>query len=179
MYERAFKILGIEPTTDGRVIRSAFVRLARIYHPDRFSGMPNDVRAEAERRMKEATEAYEQLRGARTAIAAAAQGVTRRTKNGKDPWDEVRRAREEVAARRAEQERSKARWLLWEELERQARQRAEEEAHLAIVLDEDIPPPDRPPEDSPVCARSSFARRLDEARQAQNGSEVPARRASD
>ena len=62
MQSQAFETLGIEPTIDGRAIRAAFVRLARIYHPDRFAGQPPDVRSEAERRMKEAAAAYELLR---------------------------------------------------------------------------------------------------------------------
>ena len=68
---KAFHVLGIEPTGDGRAIRAAFLRLARIYHPDRFAGQPDDVRVEAERRMKEATVAYEALRGTRQKSAAA------------------------------------------------------------------------------------------------------------
>ena len=62
MQSQAFQTLGIEPTIDGRAIRDAFVRIARIYHPDRFAGQPDDVRLEAERRMKEASAAYELLK---------------------------------------------------------------------------------------------------------------------
>ena len=62
MQSQAFQTLGIEPTIDGRAIRDAFVRIARIYHPDRFAGQPDDVRIEAERRMKEASAAYELLK---------------------------------------------------------------------------------------------------------------------
>jgi curved DNA-binding protein CbpA len=35
MFKKEFEILGIPPTSDGRVIRAAYVRLARTYHPDR------------------------------------------------------------------------------------------------------------------------------------------------
>jgi len=63
---QAFEVLGIPPTEDGRAVRAAFRRLAKIYHPDRFVEMPSDVRDEAERRMKEATTAYELIRSRKT-----------------------------------------------------------------------------------------------------------------
>ena len=40
MFAEAFQILGIEPTTNQRDIRAAYVRLVRIYHPDRSSTCP-------------------------------------------------------------------------------------------------------------------------------------------
>ncbi|MFY9588142.1 MAG: J domain-containing protein [Actinomycetota bacterium] len=168
MHQHAFEILGIEPTTDGRVIRNAFVRLARIYHPDRFMGMAADVRAEAERRMKEAVAAYEELRAMKK-TAAAPRFTSRTSKTKKDPWEEVRRARDAVMTRRLEQERSRARWMLWEELERQARERATYEAQQASIwiADDDgavrLPEPDESAEHVP----SALARRLADAR---NGS---------
>jgi curved DNA-binding protein CbpA len=178
MFDNAFKVLGIEPTTDGRIIRLAYVRLARIYHPDRFVGLPSDVRAEAERRMKEATAAYETLRAAKKTAAASAPASTRRGK--KDPWDEVRRAREAIVARRLELERSRARWLLWEELERQARDRAAFEAQQASTwLDDNGPSPRIPePSEYPVePERSGLSRRLEEARNGPSDALTPARRA--
>jgi hypothetical protein len=168
MHQHAFEILGIEPTTDGRVIRNAFVRLARIYHPDRFSGQSADVRAEAERRMKEAVAAYEELRAMKK--AATTPRFTPRVSKKKDAWEEVRRAREAVMNRRLEQERSRARWMLWEELERQARERADYEAQqVSSWISDDggtvrLPEPDEEPS-RPVP--SALAQRLAEAR---NGS---------
>lgn len=164
MFDTAFRVLGIEPTTDGRVIRSAYVRLARIYHPDRFVGMPDDVRLEAERRMKEAAAAYESLRAAKRTAAATMPPQAKRSH--KDPWEETRRVREAVAARKLEQERSRLRWLLWEELERQARDRAAYEASL-IVLDDDarsatVRP--EPTEPQGLPQRSQLSRRLEAAR---------------
>ena len=179
MFDNAFKVLGIEPTTDGRVIRTAYVRLARIYHPDRFIGMSPDVRAEAERRMKEVTGAYESLRAVKRTAAAAAPRT--RTKGGaKDPWEQARRAREAVLARRLEQEQSRARWMLWEELERQARERARLEAQQASewITDDGttvrLPEPDTSVEAVP----STLSRRLAEARNGRDSSPVPARRGS-
>ena len=165
MFDHAFKILGIEPTTNSRAIRDAYRILVRIYHPDRFVGMPDDVRAEAERRMKELAAAYETLRSAkRSAATKPPQTVASRRRN-KDPWEEVKRVREEATRRRREQEESRRRWLLWEELERQARDRAEYEAGLITLGEEapikifDAPEPARDSE-----PESMLARRLKAAR---------------
>ena len=158
----AFRVLGIEPTTDGRLIRSAYLRVARIYHPDRVIGMPEDVRVEAERRMKEATEAYASLRTAKKTIASAPPPSKHGTK---DPWEDVRRVREAMAARRLEQEQSRKRWLLWEELERQARERATYEASLAVLADEDPVRIVRSrPADPEPQQQSLLSRRLETAR---------------
>jgi curved DNA-binding protein CbpA len=164
--DRAFEVLGIEPTSDGRVIRNAFLRLARIYHPDRFSGMPEDVCAEAERRMKEATLAYEELRGRKPASRVEQPRPHR--KQVDDVWAQARRWREAISARRAEDERNRRRWGLWDQLEREARERAESEATLLAQLAEDLggrvakrsTPPLELEEPPP---RSLLARRLEEA----------------
>lgn len=136
--DRAFAVLGIEPTNDHQVIRKAFVRLARIYHPDRFAGQPEDVRVEAERRMKQALAAYDVLRSARRSASKAATTARTPKTRGHDPWEEARRAREAILVRQAEVERSRARWLLWEELERQARQRADAEAQFVATFVDDL-----------------------------------------
>jgi curved DNA-binding protein CbpA len=133
----AFKILGIDPTNDGHVIRSAYVRLARIYHPDRFVGMPEDVRIEAERRMKEVAVAYQELRTLKRRSDRIADDASPTLRN--DLWERAKRARDTVGEIRLEHERSRTRWLLWEELERQARDRAEWEARMASQLAKDDP----------------------------------------
>jgi curved DNA-binding protein CbpA len=175
MFEDAFKILGLEPTTSSRAIRDAYVRLVRIYHPDRFVGMPDDVRAEAERRMKELSAAYEGLRSAKRKAAKSpppTPAASRRKK--KDPWEEVKRVRAEAAQRRREQEESRHRWLLWEELERQARERAAYEASLATLAEDaqiripEATEPAREPE-----PESMLVRRLKVARGAQGDELVP------
>jgi len=125
----AFKILGIDPTSDGDAIRRAYLRLARIYHPDRFAGLPDDVRAEAERRMKEATAAYEELRSSKQDPVDPDRITV-----PADRWERAKRARDAVEKIRVEQERTRARWQLWEQLEHQARDRAEWEARLASQL---------------------------------------------
>jgi curved DNA-binding protein CbpA len=49
-----YGILGVMPTAEDVVIRAAYRALVQRYHPDRYSGPPDD----AERRMKEINEAY-------------------------------------------------------------------------------------------------------------------------
>jgi curved DNA-binding protein CbpA len=159
----AFKILGIEPTNDGHAIRRAYLRLARIYHPDRFAGLPDDVRVEAERRMKEATAAYEELRSAKLDAADPARSAV-----PADRWERAKRARDAVEKIRVEQERTRARWQLWEQLEHQARDRAEWEARLASQLSGAAPrASQRTPEpdpDGPAGFTSSSTRKLGAAR---------------
>jgi curved DNA-binding protein CbpA len=128
MQREAFETLGIEPTIDSRAIRAAFVRIARIYHPDRFADQPDDVRKEAERRMKEASAAYELLRASNRAIQSG-QSIL----NDKDIQDRARKYREAMEVRRREEERNRARWLRWEVIEKEARARAEAESELAAA----------------------------------------------
>ena len=158
MQRRAFEILGIEPTTDQDLIRRAFIRLARIYHPDRFAGMPDDVRLEAERRMKQATVAYETLIAADKSAAETARSIST---NKHDAWEVARRAREAMAQLRAENETRRKRWHVWEQLERQARERADLEAKLAGFDSEDVIELDEP---APIPRVSSLSQRLDQAR---------------
>ena len=174
MFEDAFKTLGIEPTTKSRAIRDAYVRLVRIYHPDRFVGMPDDVRAEAERRMKELSAAYESLRAAKRKAAAKAPPTPASRRRKKDPWEDIKRIREEAAQRRLQQEESRRRWLLWEELERQARERAEYEAGL-VALGDDAPimVPDAPKPAGDPEPESLLSRRLKAARGTQGDSLIP------
>jgi len=175
MREQAFEILGIRPTDDGRAIRAAFVRLARIYHPDRFVGQPDDVRAEAERRMKDATFAYESLRD---------MGRSERVDPPLDEAELEERAekyRVAIAAKHAEEERSRARWRRWDQIEREARERADVEARIAAMIRDDIegqpspgpkpraaapiaPPPIPVPKARPAKRGSLFEERLAAAR---------------
>jgi len=128
MQSQAFETLGIEPTVDGRAIRAAFVRIARIYHPDRFADQPEDVRLEAERRMKEASAAYELLRASNEAITSG-QSVF----NDKDLQERTRAYRKAMEERQREEEKNRARWARWEAIEKAARAKAEQESELARV----------------------------------------------
>jgi curved DNA-binding protein CbpA len=166
---KAFHVLGIEPTGDGRAIRAAFLRLARIYHPDRFAGQPDDVREEAERRMKEATVAYEALRGTRQKSAAARPSI-----DDKELQERARAFAKIVEAKQAEEKRNRARWQRWQELELQARARAEVEAEIAAAIAEgngvSFRAPsvhrdeEKPSDQKPEMPASAFAQRLDAAR---------------
>lgn len=126
MQSQAFQTLGIEPTIDGRAIRAAFVRIARIYHPDRFADQPDDVRLEAERRMKEASAAYELLKTS-NGLLAAGQTVLK----DKDLQERARAYRKAMEERQREEEKNRARWKRWEVIEKQARDKAEQESNLA------------------------------------------------
>jgi curved DNA-binding protein CbpA len=129
MGNQAFQVLGIAPTEDGRAIRAAFLRIARIYHPDRFVDGPDDVRKEAERRMKEATVAYESLRAEAKAPAKKHPAI-----DDKELERRAKKFREEIEAKRLRDERDRARWLRWEAAEARAREAAELEAEMAAHL---------------------------------------------
>ncbi|MGZ4211379.1 MAG: J domain-containing protein [Actinomycetota bacterium] len=131
MQNEAFETLGIQPTADGRAIRAAFVRLARIYHPDRFVDQPEEVRLEAERRMKDAAAAYEFLRNSSRSASTPA-----RTPSIDDKELEARALeyREAAEARERQDERNRARWSRWAAIEQDARRRAEAEAEIAAMI---------------------------------------------
>jgi len=185
MSNQAFQVLGIAPTHDGRAIRAAFLRIARIYHPDRFVGVPDDVRQEAERRMKEATAAYELL-----------QATVKVSKKRKQAIDEkelairAKRLREQIEARSLRDERDRARWLRWEAAEERAREAAELEAEMAARIGSDAedahghatrvfePAEQHPIEYGRGKTRDPLAERLDAARRGVENPLVP-RRASD
>ena len=133
MQSQAFETLGIEPTVDGRAIRAAFVRIARIYHPDRFADQPDDVRLEAERRMKEASAAYELLRASNEVITTGKSVF-----NDKDLQERARAYRKAMEEREREEERNRARWARWEAIEKESRLKAEAESELARAAMADV-----------------------------------------
>jgi curved DNA-binding protein CbpA len=178
MSNQAFAILGIEPTTDGRIIRSAFLRLARIYHPDRFVDMPDDVRAEAERRMKEATIAYESLRTAKSKDEPPPAPI--------DDAEIHRRAakyREAAEKKKKMDEYDRARWRAWEEAEKRARDKARMEADIASRLEQEmngfrVPSDAKPTTEAPepealAGKKSRFNERLDAAKRGEKHPLVP------
>ena len=174
---QAFEVLGIEPTEDGRSVRAAFLRLARIYHPDRFVNLPGDVRDEAERRMKEATTAYELLRNRKAPPVPSI-----------DDEEIERRAhkyRDEIQKKKAAEEKDRARWQRWEQVERLARETARREADIASRIADEVhwkrhtpkPEDEKPPtplkaasngngntDAKKSTARDPLAERLDAAR---------------
>lgn len=121
-----YEILGVSAKASQKEITEAYRTLAQIFHPDRFVDSPEPVRREAERRMKNLTEAYALARKgigampgggggkvsqtvveqvweaeARERVARAARGV---------PWQEgVRaRAKAEAEAKEARLQRERA-----------------------------------------------------------------------
>lgn len=178
MDEQAFKTLGIAPTSDGKAIRAAFLRLARIYHPDRLAEMPDDVRIEAERRMKDATVAYGTLRAAKPAERTPPPVVA-----DDEMRERARKYREAMESRRDEDERNRARWLRWDEIERNARAKAEMEAEIAAAIARDAgvastPAPAPEPtadEVRPLPPASLLEQRLKAARHGEIASLVPRR----
>jgi hypothetical protein len=167
----------MEPTSDGRAIRNAFVRLAQIYHPDRFAGLGPDVQAEAERRMKEVSVAYETLRTKAKSDAKAPP--PQRSRAARDAWEQAKRFREEVEARRLADTVDRQRWQRWDQLEQEARERAEWEASMAANLADDFDgihhasePEDEP---APRPQKSLLLQRLEEAGMGSDG-HLPMRR---
>jgi len=129
---RAFRVLGIEPTTNQKVIRQAYVRLSQIYHPDRYVDASDAVREEAAGRMQSLTAAYNELRlAARRGAGAGSIEIFG------DPKEEARRWRKAIAERDREEARRLERWQHWESLERQARARMRWESDIAASLAED------------------------------------------
>jgi hypothetical protein len=57
-----YTTLGIDPSASQAEVNAAFRRLAREFHPDRFAGRPEDLRAAAEAQFKRISVAFEVLR---------------------------------------------------------------------------------------------------------------------
>ena len=60
-------VLGIDPTDDPAIIRAAYRKLAREYHPDQLiaRGLPQEAFTLAERKMAQINDAYDHLRKGR------------------------------------------------------------------------------------------------------------------
>ncbi|MGH9179455.1 MAG: J domain-containing protein [Acidimicrobiales bacterium] len=67
-----FDVLGISPMAEPAEITSAYRRLAKKYHPDKYAERPEKVRKAAEQRMQELNEAYKRARS-----------------RSRDMWDDV------------------------------------------------------------------------------------------
>ncbi|HET6346376.1 MAG TPA: J domain-containing protein [Myxococcota bacterium] len=57
-----YEVLGIQPGATQREIRQAYQRLVKQYHPDKVGDMGPELQELAERRTKEITAAYNQLK---------------------------------------------------------------------------------------------------------------------
>jgi curved DNA-binding protein CbpA len=55
-------VLDVSPSADNETIRRAWQRLVSQYHPDKLEGVAPELRAQADRRLREINRAYEELR---------------------------------------------------------------------------------------------------------------------
>ncbi len=62
-----YEVLGIDPDAAPGEVHAAYRRLVALYHPDRLQGARPGVRAEGEKRLREATEALRRIEGGRSA----------------------------------------------------------------------------------------------------------------
>jgi len=56
-----YALLGVSADTSPEELRRAYLRLVKLWHPDRYTGAPDDLLARAERRMRQLNEAYSAL----------------------------------------------------------------------------------------------------------------------
>ncbi len=123
-----YEILGVSPKASKKEITEAYRTLAQIFHPDRFSGSPDHVKAEAEKRMKNLTEAYALARKGN----GANMGGSQKQKGGGDSVTVVEQAWEAAARERVARA---ARGVPWQEGVR-ARAMAEAKAKEARLQEE-------------------------------------------
>lgn len=57
-----YQVLGVQPGASQADIRSAYLRMAKEFHPDRVAGQGETAVKQAEEKMKDINEAYSQLR---------------------------------------------------------------------------------------------------------------------
>ncbi|MFP5328017.1 MAG: J domain-containing protein [Acidimicrobiia bacterium] len=115
------EVLGVSPQASKAEVVAAYRTLVQIFHPDRFNDSPPNVRAEAERRMKQLNDAYSAIRSGgsfrsntgpvwtpppkpKPRAGASASATASAPPRARVPWDISARARA-AQAMRAEQER--------------------------------------------------------------------------
>lgn len=70
--ERAFEVLGVEPTATAQEVRDSYRDLVKVWHPDRFASDPV-LQRKAQEKLKDINEAYDAVR----AFLAGARGSAR------------------------------------------------------------------------------------------------------
>lgn len=68
-----YSVLGVSPTATDEEVKSAYRKLARRYHPDKYASDPEAARR-AEEKMKEINEAYDRITTLRSQRTGAANG---------------------------------------------------------------------------------------------------------
>ncbi|MDQ4134213.1 MAG: J domain-containing protein [Actinomycetota bacterium] len=92
----------MSPRASQKQIAEAYKTLAQIFHPDRFIDAPDNVREEAERRMKNLNEAYAMARkgGGASQMSGSGPGPSGpRAQKMAPAWEEAARQRVAAAAR--------------------------------------------------------------------------------
>jgi hypothetical protein len=72
---KCYELLGVAPGTSGRELKQAYLDMAKVWHPDRFSHDPR-LQQKAQEKLKEINEAYELLKSGRAARHARAAAPT-------------------------------------------------------------------------------------------------------
>ena len=67
---RCYELLGVAPGTAGRELKQAYLDMAKVWHPDRFSHDPR-LQRKAQEKLKEINEAYGLLTSGRAARSSA------------------------------------------------------------------------------------------------------------
>ena len=92
-----YETLGVEPSATPAEVAEAYKALVQIYHPDRYVGMPERVQSEAERKMKEVTEAYAAVKSGAAATRISAT-TPYQPANRRSQWPKAPRPEESAAA---------------------------------------------------------------------------------
>lgn len=104
-----YQALGVPPTATASELTAAYRTMAQLFHPDRYAEAPENVRREAERRMKELNDAYEFARKASPVQVKLANSAHKRERmerkkaaqstNFGVPWEVAQRERAEQSAK--------------------------------------------------------------------------------
>lgn len=113
---KPWEILGVSSRATRTEITRAYRVLAYIFHPDRFVDSPDDVKAEAEKRMAELNKAYELARKGRQEEVSFQAPVDERAHaqrmayaNNQPTWQQIMRDRSKAEAQAKQQREARER----------------------------------------------------------------------